>query len=191
MPPKPAYDRDALIKRARDLFWSKGWAGTSMKDLQDELDLRPGSFYAAFGSKDALYALTLDRYGEDAANLLAELEDAHGPLGALRANMMAFADPTSRPAAACYLVRSLSELGSRATPLAEQAGALLDQAEGRFADLFTRARDAGEIAPGHDPRRLARRYQAQLTGLRAAAGRNPADAAELARDFVADLDALA
>ncbi|MEL7079866.1 MAG: TetR/AcrR family transcriptional regulator, partial [Pseudomonadota bacterium] len=34
MPRKPAYDKNALIDRARDLFWKQGWAGTSLKDLE-------------------------------------------------------------------------------------------------------------------------------------------------------------
>ncbi|MEO1734071.1 MAG: helix-turn-helix domain-containing protein, partial [Pseudomonadota bacterium] len=61
MPRKPEYDRDDLIDRARNLFWKRGWAGTSLKDLEAELKLKPGSFYAAFGSKDALFELSLDR----------------------------------------------------------------------------------------------------------------------------------
>ncbi|MEM8803455.1 MAG: helix-turn-helix domain-containing protein, partial [Pseudomonadota bacterium] len=65
MPRKPEYDRDDLIDRARTLFWRKGWAGSSLKDLEDKLKINPGSFYAAFGSKDALFELTLDRYATD------------------------------------------------------------------------------------------------------------------------------
>ena len=60
MPRKPNYDRNDLINRARDLFWKRGWAGTSLKDLEGELQMKPGSFYAAFGSKDALFELALE-----------------------------------------------------------------------------------------------------------------------------------
>ena len=47
MPRKPAYDRDALIAQARDIFWRHGWAGTSLKDLERELKLKPGNVYVA------------------------------------------------------------------------------------------------------------------------------------------------
>ena len=62
MPRKPNYDRNKLIERARDLFWKRGWAGTSLKDLEAVLQMKPGSFYAAFGSKEALFALAMEKY---------------------------------------------------------------------------------------------------------------------------------
>ncbi len=70
MPCKPEYDRDLLIDRARDLFWQRGWASTSLKDLEATLQMKPGSFYAAFGSKDALFGLALDKYALDGAERL-------------------------------------------------------------------------------------------------------------------------
>ena len=65
MPRKPNFDRDELIERARDLFWERGWAGTSLKDLEAALQMKPGSFYAAFGSKERLYSLALEKYAAD------------------------------------------------------------------------------------------------------------------------------
>ena len=84
MPRLPQYDKDELIDRARDLFWRQGWAGTSLKDLEAVLQMKPGSFYAAFGSKDALFELALDRYASDGAARFKALAAAHGPLGALQ-----------------------------------------------------------------------------------------------------------
>ena len=78
MPRKPEYDRDDLIARARDIFWRQGWAGTSLKDLERELKLKPGSFYAAFGSKDALYGLALERYAQEGVARLKALADRLG-----------------------------------------------------------------------------------------------------------------
>ncbi|MEL7183024.1 MAG: TetR/AcrR family transcriptional regulator [Pseudomonadota bacterium] len=191
MPPKPAYDRDSLIDRARDLFWSKGWSGTSMKDLERALNLRPGSFYAAFGSKARLYALALDRYAAEGAEALDTLERSRGPLDALKAHLLSFAAPGAGAARGCFLVRSVSELEGADSPLGAQAGTLLDAAEARFAALFERAQQAGQVAPQHDPKRLAQRYQAQLTGLRAATHRAHVDVRALAQDFATDLDRLA
>ena len=73
MPRKPSYDREDLIERARDLFWQRGWAGTSLKDLEASLKMKPGSFYAAFGSKDALFELALDRYAADGSERMLSL----------------------------------------------------------------------------------------------------------------------
>lgn len=189
MPRPPAYDRDVLIARARDLFWSRGWAGTSMKDLERALDMRPGSFYAAFGSKDALYALTLDRYAEAGADALARLAEEMPPLEALKAHLRSFATAEA-PARACMLSKTLLEGAGADGALAARADALLEESAARFAALFAAAQAAGEVGPCHDPRRLARRYQADLIGLRAMAERSGVDAAELADDMATGLDAL-
>ncbi|MDC9612019.1 TetR/AcrR family transcriptional regulator, partial [Pseudoalteromonas sp. GABNS16H] len=37
-----------------NLFWERGYAGASMKQIEQALDMRPGSIYATFGSKDGL-----------------------------------------------------------------------------------------------------------------------------------------
>ncbi|WP_371154422.1 TetR/AcrR family transcriptional regulator [Jannaschia sp. 2305UL9-9] len=190
MPRAPAYDRDALIDRARDLFWTRGWAGTSMKDLEAALDMRPGSFYAAFGSKDALFALALDRYAADGAAALERLAEETTPLTALRRHLLSFAAPGG-PARACMLVKTLLEVGGREDALSERANALLDGMEARFRALFAAAQASGEVAPHHNPARLARRYQADITGLRASAERPGVDARALAEEMAADLDRLA
>ena len=57
-----AYDRDVALNAALDLFWSKGFHATSIKDLETALGMRSGSIYAAFKSKENLYALALERY---------------------------------------------------------------------------------------------------------------------------------
>ncbi|MEM7488412.1 MAG: TetR/AcrR family transcriptional regulator [Pseudomonadota bacterium] len=187
MPRPPAYDRDEMIDRARDLFWRQGYQGTSMKDLERVLDLRPGSIYAAFGSKDGLFATALDRYAETGAARLAELRDRHGPLGALKAHVMALADDPA-PARACMLVKTLLEAPDG--PVREAAATNLRSMEVVFASLFREAQALGEIAPDHDPERLARRHQSDVTGLRATLERPDVDATALAAEIAGGLDAL-
>ena len=84
MPRKPNYDRNDLIERARDLFWKRGWAGTSLKDLEATLQMKPGSFYAAFGSKEALFAFAMEKYAADGHERLKALAQKHGPVKALQ-----------------------------------------------------------------------------------------------------------
>ena len=191
MPRTPSYDRDALIDRARTLFWRQGWAGTSMRDLERELNLRPGSFYAAFGSKDALYGLALDRYAQLGAERLAALAEAHDPLDALKAHLRAVVSDPDVGARACMLAKTMLELRGGNAGLAGRAADHLARAEAAFAALFRAARDAGRIAPHHDPDRLARRFQSDLLGLRVSAERPDVDALALADEIAGGLDALA
>ncbi|MEP2470658.1 MULTISPECIES: TetR/AcrR family transcriptional regulator [Rhodobacterales] len=190
MPRKPNYNRDDLIERARDLFWRQGWAGTSLKNLEAELNMKPGSFYAAFGSKDALFALALEKYASDGANRLRQLKERHGPLCALqRFPAMVVNNPES-PAKACMLSRTLLELQASEHPLAELANQHLLKMEAQFCELFTHAQALEEISTKHRPDVLARRYQSDLLGLRVSAERNDVDAGAIAAEIAHDLSAL-
>jgi AcrR family transcriptional regulator len=191
---RPTHDRETTLARARDLFWAKGYHGTSLKDLEAALDMRPGSIYAAFESKQALYALALDHYAEGGQAGFAALRQTHGPLEALVAHMRGLADLGTRagPAAACMLVKSVLEL--RDVPeLRGKAEALLAATEAGFIAAFADARAAGQIAPDSDPEALGQRYQAEIAGLRAYAQRTgSAEAvARLAHTFADRIAALA
>ncbi len=190
MPRKPSYDRDALIAQARDIFWRQGWAGTSLKDLERELNLKPGSFYAAFGSKDALYALSLERYAQDGVSRLMAMADEMGPLQALKAQPQVVIDASEMPARACMLAKTFAELQARGHDLADQASSHMSAMKDCFATLFRRAQEAGEIGAHHNPDRLAARYQSDLLGLRLSAERQDVNAAEIASDIAADFDQL-
>ena len=190
MPRKPEYDRDDLIARARDMFWRQGWAGTSLKNLERELKLKPGSFYAAFGSKDALYALALERYTQEGVARLKALAEELGPKAALQAQPRLVIETGALPAKACMLAKTYAELQARDHDLAEKAAAHMAEMKACFTDLFRRAQAAGEIGPDHDPARLASRYQSDLLGLRLSAERSDVDATAIAADIAADLDRL-
>ncbi|MBC7184501.1 MAG: helix-turn-helix transcriptional regulator, partial [Marinobacter sp.] len=53
------YDRKTALGKAVGLFWEKGYHGSSMKQIEQALDMRPGSIYATFGSKDGLFSEAL------------------------------------------------------------------------------------------------------------------------------------
>lgn len=59
-----AFDRKAALAQATRLFWTKGYEATSISDLTEAMGIGPPSLYAAFGSKDALYAEALNHYRE-------------------------------------------------------------------------------------------------------------------------------
>lgn len=190
MPRKPAYDRDALIAKAKDIFWRQGWAGTSLKDLERELKLKPGSFYAAFGSKDALYALTMESYTREGVARLKALAEKLGPKGALKAQPRFVIEAVENPTKACMLAKTYAELQAKDHDLADQAARHMTEMKACFAELFRSAQKAGEIRSEHDPDRLAARYQSDILGLRLSAERKDVDADEIAADIAADIDRL-
>ena len=58
------FDVDAALEIAAELFWEKGYEGTSLAELTNSMDINPPSFYSAFKSKAALFRLVLQRYRE-------------------------------------------------------------------------------------------------------------------------------
>ncbi len=183
MPRRPTYDKDDLIRRARDLFWRKGWAGTSLKDLEKALSLNPGSIYAAFGSKDELYSLALDRYISEGSATLDRLADELGPLPALQAYPKTILENDAAAARACMLAKTYLELSPQNHPLAEQASAHLRKMENKFATLFAAAQSNDQIGAEHEPKFLAQRYQSDLMGLRLSAERPDFNAFKTAEDI--------
>lgn len=190
MPRKPEYDRNELIDRARDLFWKRGWAGTSLKNLEAALQMKPGSFYAAFGSKDALFELALDRYAKDGVLRLKDLAANLGPIRALQRFPQMAIENDAVPAKACMLAKTVLELHARDHPLAGRANEHLLKMEQQFADLFQEAQSAGTIDAALDPKALARRYQSDLLGLRVSAERDGVDAKAIATEIADGLSRL-
>jgi TetR/AcrR family transcriptional regulator, copper-responsive repressor len=56
------YDRDLTLQRAGELFWSVGFAASSLDALSEATQLTRPSLSGAFGDKEALYIGTLVRY---------------------------------------------------------------------------------------------------------------------------------
>jgi AcrR family transcriptional regulator len=169
------YDRQDVIEKATHLFWEKGYHGTSMRNLQEVTDLRPGSIYAGFGCKDGLYKETLRFYaGQGKLQLQACVESTSTPLEALKLFMRnAVLGSPSAPNSMCMLVKSISELTENDNPeLLDESKQLLRGIEGAFVELLTQAVECGELDPSKEPRRLARFLQMQLMGVRAYAQAN-------------------
>src|SRR5579859_7971609 len=66
-----AFDKEAALDVAMRLFWERGYEGTSMADLSHAMGIHPSSIYAAFGDKQALFALAAKRYMEVPAQYMA------------------------------------------------------------------------------------------------------------------------
>jgi AcrR family transcriptional regulator len=60
-----AFEREAALARATRLFWLKGYEATSIAELTEAMGIGSPSLYAAFGSKEALYAEALRHYCEN------------------------------------------------------------------------------------------------------------------------------
>ncbi|AJE45804.1 TetR/AcrR family transcriptional regulator [Celeribacter indicus] len=60
-----AFDREAALAKATRLFWARGYEATSISELTAAMEIGAPSLYAAFGSKEALYAEAVRYYREN------------------------------------------------------------------------------------------------------------------------------
>src|SRR5262245_48949847 len=170
------YDPERALANARNAFWRRGYAGTSVDALSDATDMNKPSLYGAFGDKRSLYLTTLDRYiadgnaGMDAAlDPALPLEDA---LMRVYDAALALYFPRNRPARGCFLINTAASeaLVDRDVRAALQRG--LREFDDRFESCIRNARERGELPRGADPSALARVASAILhtLALRSRAG---------------------
>lgn len=58
------FDRTAALVAALELFWERGYEGTSLNDLTTAMRISVTSLYAAFGSKEALFREAVAYYND-------------------------------------------------------------------------------------------------------------------------------
>lgn len=169
-----AYNRDAALNAALELFWSKGFHATSIKDLETALGMRSGSIYAAFKSKENLYALALERYFM-ASQMAFERDvlNAPSPLGGLVEMIRRTGrcgDMLQRP---CMLIKAVITATDDTAETAELARDYRNQMDCNMVEGFRKAQELGELPPETDVAELAHRYQTVVMGLQIEAQMSP------------------
>ncbi len=90
---RPAFDREAGVAIAQALFHERGYDAVSLADLTEAMNIKPPSFYAAYGSKAALFERAMLRYAQENALPLDELlAPDRPPAEALPALLLAAAE---------------------------------------------------------------------------------------------------
>ena len=184
------FDRREVLESATRLFWQKGYHGTSTRDIQQATNLKPGSIYAAFGSKSGLFNEVLHFYADSMATQLSRTLSEHravtdGLRAFLRHVILEGGDDA--PSELCLLAKSLSELEEGEAELLCETRKLLAATEQRFQEALAQAVANGELPANTDTALAARQLQIQLIGLRSylrATGDRNAVAALIEQQFV-------
>lgn len=165
------YEPNTLLDKATELFWQKGYQATSMRDIQQALDLRPGSLYSRFQGKSELFEKVIVHYAEQ---ILARLEQAAQQEDGFAATRDMFSQELIKPAALryqrqCLLLNALaqsSKLEDRAAQALEHAMAKMLQG---FIGLAAALQDKSLISTEVAPAQVGQWLQIQFVGLRNAA----------------------
>ncbi len=185
-----AFDREQALVRAMEIFWEKGFEGTSMVDLTAGMGIGAPSLYAAFGSKEELFRAAVTLYVQtDGSDIWAAISKADTAYGAIEGFLMETAHKFSRPdkPSGCLVV--LSALHSTDGNEALRAELIKKRLQ-NTADLAGRLAkgiESGELQPGTDVDMLARFYVTVQQGMsiQARDGADRATLEEIARSALA------
>ncbi|WP_207540927.1 TetR/AcrR family transcriptional regulator [Sabulicella rubraurantiaca] len=173
------FDEDAALDAATDLFWERGYAATSVRDLCSVTGLGPPSLYNAFGDKQALFARCLDRYLD--ANPLARVrraETASPPRVALERFLTAVAERSILDNRGCLLVNTALEVAPHEPAIGSVVAERLAEIEVFFCRCVEAGQREGSISCERTPEDFARLLLAVVMGMRVLARARP-DAALL------------
>jgi AcrR family transcriptional regulator len=185
-----AYDPQAALERATDVFWKTGYAGTSLDQIAAATGMNKPSLYAAFGDKRALYLGALEHYWElTFATMRQDLADDRLLSDAL---MRVYEGALSIYFSGDGSPRGCFVIGTAVTEAVEDREIRNSLAAGfrafdiDFEARFRTAREKGELKDDADPATLAVLATAMMhtIAVRARTGTPRAELRKLARKAI-------
>jgi AcrR family transcriptional regulator len=169
-----SFDREKALHKAMELFWARGFEGTTLEDLQTAMGgITPPSFYNAFGSKEELFRAATDLYVETVGGRSQQaLQEAKAAREAIESMLRATAESFSLPGKphGCLLV-----LGAvNCTPANQAPQARLRALRQRAPHVIKQRLDrdvaGGGLPRSVDTRAVAAFYATVVHGLAVRAG---------------------
>lgn len=190
-----AFDTQQALATARDLFWSRGYAATSIQDLVDELGLQRGSLYAAFGDKHRFYLEAVALYARENRQRLEAALQEDPVLPKLRQILLEPAALTAAPELpnggrrGCLLGNTAAELLPGDQTAQALVAAAFDGVLDVLAAALARAQATGEVADSATPQAQAQLLLLLFQGA-ALVGRAQPNREQLAAGIDTAIDAL-
>ena len=162
------FDREEVLHRAMEVFWARGYEGTSVQDLVKHMGINRQSIYDTFGDKHALFLQALDRYREIQSRKVFEILDRPG---SVKRNLNLLYQELVEKALSeegrrgCFVGNAMSELAGRCKETAARTGNSVSSAERTFQRALQRGKQQGELSRVRDTRAVARFLYCNLQGL--------------------------
>ncbi len=163
------FDAARALEGAMQVFWERGFEGTSYADLMRATGLSKSSLYNAFGDKQRLYDRCLARYSEVYGKPLQDRLDAprlERAIGDFFTELVARFERPDLPGG-CMATAAALELGGRGLVSSQQISDQLARTETILERRLKRAVRDGELPARTDTRALASLFLAMTRGLAA------------------------
>jgi len=166
------FDEDEVLKKAMNLFWHKGYNGTSMQDLVDGLGISRSSMYDTFGDKHTLFIRALENYKQMATTeMKAIVDNAPSAKAAIRrmfeltVNELLSDDQHK----GCFLVNAGVEMAPHDAEVNKMLCDNDRQLEKYFNEAIRKGQDSGEISNEQSSHALAQFILNSIKGMRVTA----------------------
>ena len=151
-----------------EVFWARGFQGTSVDDITAATGLKKGSLYSAFGNKEALFRLALRKYiGDGPFKHFRSEEISPDPLNALVLLYRKLINESQVPKLGkrgCLAFNSGIEFGNQSTKLSHFVIEEVERLEAFFHGLIEEAIRIGALSKKLDVRKAAfRAFAAAFT----------------------------
>jgi AcrR family transcriptional regulator len=140
------------------VFWRKGYEGTSLSHLTKALSVSRPSLYAAFGDKETLFRKVLDRYLSGPAAYTQEALKEPTARAVVERLLRGAADLNTAPRnpGGCLLVQGALAGGTSATSVHQDLIACRAAGEAALRRRLEDAKSKGELPTDLEPADLAR-----------------------------------
>lgn len=158
-----------MVAVARELFWSGGYAATSVDELASATGLGKGSLYGAFGDKHALFVRALEQHCASVLEqVTARLQQTGVPAferlaDHVRATVEQMAADTARRG--CMMAKASAELGGVDADVDRIVGETMRRWHSELVDCVIEAQGDGAVASEVDSQALATVLLTQVRGL--------------------------
>jgi AcrR family transcriptional regulator len=164
-----SFDRQTALRQAMDVFWAVGYEAATLTDLQKAMGgITPPSFYAAFGSKEALFREAVELYSSTlGAPMLKALADGRTARASIEALLWAAVRAFRKPGKprGCMLVLAAMNSAPGNRGIAEFLRKLRARRKKSIEQRLRRAIRDGELPATLDAAALASFFATVIDGL--------------------------
>jgi AcrR family transcriptional regulator len=163
------FDPDTALRQALDVFWERGYEGTSLSDLAQAMGIASASIYACFGSKEDLFRKVMALYGTTSGEPPRRaLREQPTTRAAIHAMLRATADEITRSDAPhyCMLILAAPTGAVENHPVREFLADLRHDMLATVKDRLARGITDGDlVTPPANLDAIARYYTTVVQGL--------------------------
>ena len=152
------FDPDKALDKALELFWHKGYAETSMRDVVEYTGVAHAGLYSAFGSKRNLYKTALERHRDvNMTHLLSMLEAAAAGRAEIEQFFMMMLNivKTGNFADGCFMANTAVSFGTEPSDILDIFTEHVERMEAGFRSALENAKAKEEVSAELDPLAVA------------------------------------